>query len=205
MDLTADADAAVVPLPATAPFCSSAEPKIAVAITNAAKPPTINFRAPNRFRGAPHCEHALALTESCFWQTLHAVHKVLDFKLSPKCLRLVVQWRQYHFCCFGIIGSYVYLKSPIEKLGLFLSKSLNSSEHEQLIRMITRKRHAAGYTQEFVSNAIGQHQSYMAKLETGQRRLDVVEYIAIAKVIGFDPAAELHVLAAQFDLKLFRG
>lgn len=97
------------------------------------------------------------------------------------------------------------MKSPIEKLGLFLSKSLNSSEHVQLIRMITRKRHAAGYTQEFVSSAIGQHQSYMAKLETGQRRLDVVEYIAIAKVIGFDPAAELHVLAAQFDLKSFRG
>ncbi|UWU23331.1 helix-turn-helix transcriptional regulator [Rhizobium sp. CB3060] len=66
-------------------------------------------------------------------------------------------------------------------------------------------RHAAGYTQEYVSKAIGHHQSYMAKLETGQRRLDVVEYIAIAKVIGFDPAAELRVLAAQFDLASFRG
>ncbi|WP_162949288.1 helix-turn-helix transcriptional regulator [Rhizobium sp. CCGE532] len=71
--------------------------------------------------------------------------------------------------------------------------------------MITRKRHAAGYTQEYVSKAIGQHQSYMAKLETGQRRLDVVEYIAISKVIGFDPAAELQVLATQFDLASFRG
>ena len=48
---------------------------------------------------------------------------------------------------------------------------------------------AASYTQEYVSKAIGQHQSYMAKLETGQRRLDVVQYIAIANVIGFHPAA----------------
>lgn len=71
--------------------------------------------------------------------------------------------------------------------------------------MITRKRHAAGLTQEYVSKAIGQHQSYIAKLETRQRRLDVVEYIAIAKVVGFDPAAEIQILAAQFDLASFRG
>lgn len=71
--------------------------------------------------------------------------------------------------------------------------------------MITRKRHAAGLSQEYVSKAIGQHQSYVAKLETRQRRLDVVEYIAIAKVIGFDPAAEIDALAAEFDLAKFRG
>lgn len=65
--------------------------------------------------------------------------------------------------------------------------------------MIARKRHAAGYTQEYVSKALGQHQSYIAKLETGQRRLDVIEYISLAKVIGFDPAIELQALAEQFD------
>jgi transcriptional regulator with XRE-family HTH domain len=86
-----------------------------------------------------------------------------------------------------------------------LSKSLHSPEHLKLIDMITRHRRAAGYTQEYVSRAIGQHQSYIAKLETRQRRLDVVEYIAIAKVIGFDPAAEISTLAADFDLAKFRG
>lgn len=65
--------------------------------------------------------------------------------------------------------------------------------------MIARKRNAAGYTQEYVSKALGQHQSYIAKLETGQRRLDVIEYISLAKVIGFDPATELHALAGKFD------
>lgn len=56
-----------------------------------------------------------------------------------------------------------------------------------------------------MSNAIGQHQPCMAKLEIGRCRPDVVEYIDIAKVIGFDPVAELQVLSAQFDLPSFRG
>ncbi|MDR6819589.1 transcriptional regulator with XRE-family HTH domain [Neorhizobium sp. 2083] len=65
--------------------------------------------------------------------------------------------------------------------------------------MITRRRNAAGYTQEYVSRALGQHQSYIAKLETGQRRLDVVEYMQLAKVIGFDAALELHAIASKFE------
>ena len=70
--------------------------------------------------------------------------------------------------------------------------------------MIARKRHAAGYTQEYVSKAIGQHQSYMSKLEKGQRRLDVVEYLSLARVIGFDPAVELHALVVQFNGEPFQ-
>ncbi|WP_421579755.1 helix-turn-helix domain-containing protein [Shinella sp. M31] len=79
-----------------------------------------------------------------------------------------------------------------------MSNSIHTPEHKELIGVIIRHRHAAGLTQEHVSKAIGQHQSYVAKLETGQRRLDIVEYLAIARAIGFDPAAELQTIAFRF-------
>jgi len=64
--------------------------------------------------------------------------------------------------------------------------------------MLRRKRQSAGYSQEEVAKALGRHRSYLAKIETGERRLDVVEFIELAKVLDFDPAAEIHALTKQF-------
>jgi len=49
-----------------------------------------------------------------------------------------------------------------------------------------------------LANKIGEHQSFIARLESGQRRIDVVEVIALAEAIGFDLHAMIdHVKAAQ--------
>ena len=41
---------------------------------------------------------------------------------------------------------------------------------------------------------LGQHQSFVARLESGQRRIDVVELVELAEAIGFEAAAALEAV-----------
>lgn len=46
-------------------------------------------------------------------------------------------------------------------------------------------------SQAELAGRIGEYQSYVARLESGQRRIDVVEFLEIAEALGFDPARAL--------------
>jgi len=51
-------------------------------------------------------------------------------------------------------------------------------------------RHApreAGLTQADVAERFGEYQSFVARVESGQRRLDVVELFEFAEALRFDP------------------
>ena len=48
-------------------------------------------------------------------------------------------------------------------------------------------RKAAGLTQHALARRLKKPQSFVAKYEGGERRLDVVEFIAIARALGADP------------------
>jgi len=71
----------------------------------------------------------------------------------------------------------------------FSKKSLGSREHRELIALLVQKRRDAGLTQEDVAKQMRWPQSYISKIESGDRRLDVIEFIRIASVIGFDAGA----------------
>lgn len=60
--------------------------------------------------------------------------------------------------------------------------------------MLREKREAAGLTQADLATALGEHQSFVARIESGQRRVDVIEYLTLAEAIGFDAANELRKL-----------
>ncbi len=49
-------------------------------------------------------------------------------------------------------------------------------------------------TQGQLATKLGEYQSFVARLESGQRRIDVVEYLALAEILGFDPARALSEL-----------
>jgi hypothetical protein len=38
-----------------------------------------------------------------------------------------------------------------------------------------------------VAEKLGRYQSFVANIESGQRRIDVVEFLDLASAIGFDP------------------
>jgi ribosome-binding protein aMBF1 (putative translation factor) len=56
------------------------------------------------------------------------------------------------------------------------------------VHLLIAKRAAAGLTQAELAARIGEYQSFVAGLESGQRRDDVVEFIDLAEKLGFDPA-----------------
>ncbi len=57
-----------------------------------------------------------------------------------------------------------------------------------LIAMLIAKREAAGFTQSQLAEALGEYQSFVARLESGQRRVDVIELTQIARILGFEAA-----------------
>lgn len=72
-----------------------------------------------------------------------------------------------------------------------MPKSLNSPRHELVKSALIEQRKAAGLTQSEVAQKLGRPQSYVAKVEGGERRVDIVELIDLAQVIGLDLEALL--------------
>jgi transcriptional regulator with XRE-family HTH domain len=76
-----------------------------------------------------------------------------------------------------------------------LGKTLGSARHKVLVDLIVAKREAAGLTQTQLAERLGEYQSFVARLESGQRRIDVIELIELAGVLAFDPAKAIRIVA----------
>lgn len=59
--------------------------------------------------------------------------------------------------------------------------------YKALLQALIQARKDAGITQVELAARIGQRQTFVSKFETEERRLDVAEYIAIARAIGVEP------------------
>jgi transcriptional regulator with XRE-family HTH domain len=57
-------------------------------------------------------------------------------------------------------------------------------------------RRKAGLTQAQLAKRLKKPQSFIAKYEGGERRIDVVEFVAIVRAIGADPVRILRKLTA---------
>jgi transcriptional regulator with XRE-family HTH domain len=68
-----------------------------------------------------------------------------------------------------------------------MSRTLQSPRHEALRTLLIGKGNKAGLTQAQVATKLGRYQSFVATVESGQRRIDVVEFLDFAAAIGFDP------------------
>jgi len=68
-----------------------------------------------------------------------------------------------------------------------LPKTIYTEKYERLRELLKAERKAAGLTQTAVAKRLGKPPSYVAKYEGGDRRLDVLEFLEVATVIGFDP------------------
>lgn len=64
-----------------------------------------------------------------------------------------------------------------------------SPEYRRFCDLLKTARQAAGLTQKDVAQRLGRPQSYVSKYELGERRLDVIEFVRITKVLSADPCA----------------
>ncbi len=71
-------------------------------------------------------------------------------------------------------------------LGSTLVKTLGTKQHEALIEFIVRRRKEIDMKQVDLAKELGEYQSFVARLESGQRRVDVIEFIELARILNFD-------------------
>ena len=69
--------------------------------------------------------------------------------------------------------------------------SFGSRRHKARIALPIERREAAGMTQTQLADRLGKYQSFLARLESGQRRVDMVEFLELAEVLGFDAGKAL--------------
>jgi transcriptional regulator with XRE-family HTH domain len=68
-----------------------------------------------------------------------------------------------------------------------LSKSVHSPSQQTFRDLMIKARKQAGLTQNQLAKRLGKPQSFVAKYEGGERRLDVVEFVGVVRAIGADP------------------
>lgn len=83
-------------------------------------------------------------------------------------------------------------KASTDDLGMVLPVS--KKRYEQLRLLLIEEREKAGLTQVELGERLGRPQTFVSKIERGVRNVDVLEFLEIAKAIGFDPAEFLKKL-----------
>lgn len=78
-----------------------------------------------------------------------------------------------------------------------MAKTLGTERHRALIALLVEKREASGLTQTELAHKLGEYQSFVARLESGQRRVDVIEFLELARILNFDPLDALGRLAKE--------
>jgi len=68
-------------------------------------------------------------------------------------------------------------------------KSVFSDGYAQFLRVLIDARKEAGITQVELARALGRPQPFISYIETGERRVDVIEFCAIARALNVDPEA----------------
>ena len=72
-----------------------------------------------------------------------------------------------------------------------MPKTIFQGPHTQLVETLVEARKRAGLTQAQLAVQIGRDQTFVSLIERRQRRVDVIEFIAIARALNIDPVVLL--------------
>jgi transcriptional regulator with XRE-family HTH domain len=75
-----------------------------------------------------------------------------------------------------------------------VKKALYERNYAAVTDLLKEERRKAGLTQAKLAKKLRRPQSYVSKYERGDRRLDVIEFLEIARAIKFDPSEFLQRL-----------
>lgn len=80
-----------------------------------------------------------------------------------------------------------------------MSKEIYTSRHEALRRLIKLERQKAELTQGELAAKLGWDQTTVSHIETGSKRVTVIELIELSEALGFDGAAAFRRIAKVRD------
>lgn len=70
-----------------------------------------------------------------------------------------------------------------------MARSTHHRHYQFLLRMLRDLREQAGVTQVELGRRLGNTQTFVSKIERGERRVDVVEFAEICDALGIDSGA----------------
>lgn len=65
-------------------------------------------------------------------------------------------------------------------------KTIHSNKNKKLIETIKKMRTEKGFTQLELANKLSKPQSFISKIESGERRIDLIELEKICCLLDFD-------------------
>jgi len=67
-----------------------------------------------------------------------------------------------------------------------LARSTHDPRYRRVIDALADARRSAGITQAELASRLGKRQQFISKYESGERRLDVVEFVDISRALELD-------------------
>lgn len=79
---------------------------------------------------------------------------------------------------------------------------VNSPAYHSAAKAIRHAREELGISQRELARRLGKPPSFVNKIELLERRMDVLEFIAIAQAMGIEPQHMLHQVLVDIDGRL---
>jgi len=76
-----------------------------------------------------------------------------------------------------------------------VARSVFTKKYDHFRQLLIQARKAAGMTQAELAQKLSRPQSFVSKFERGERRLDVIEFLEIARALSFDPVPFLRKIS----------
>ena len=80
--------------------------------------------------------------------------------------------------------------------------SLHTEEYKQLCEKLKMARLEKGLTQQELADRLSKPQSYVAKYERAERRIDVIEYVKITIYLNIDCKSSFELLYSDLSRSL---
>lgn len=80
-----------------------------------------------------------------------------------------------------------------------LRLSVHSPEYLWLRELFVNRRLELGYSQRVLAEKMGVLYSFIGKVETGDRRLDVFEFVSYCQALQLDPKEIIKIIQQKFN------
>ena len=100
---------------------------------------------------------------------------------------------------FHVIGARA-IASFVAPFGATMApKTIYSAEYRRLVQRLRPRREELGLTQAALSVELGWPQQRLSAIETGARRIDVMEYLQLTASLDLSPAAAIEMAIQATD------
>jgi len=80
-----------------------------------------------------------------------------------------------------------------------MRKTIHSPAHKTFCSLLREERQRAGLSQTMLAEKLNKPQSFVAKIEMGERRVDLLELLTIITAMGTDPVRFIRKLRRQLE------